>query len=130
MKIVVILICCLCFALCTNAQRCSTADYLKLHGSAFKSVAARNEATGGRDTLKDEVIIIPVIIHVLYHNSSQNISNEQVLSQLIVLNNEKFWLPMSATTQLKEKQGGRKLTATHHYTNYRRYTGSIKVDGD
>jgi len=48
----------------------------------------------------------------------------------VVLDNEKFWLPVSATTQLKEKQGGRKLSATHYYTNYRRYTGSIKIDGD
>ena len=48
----------------------------------------------------------------------------------VVLDKETFWLPGEATTRLKEKQGGRTLIATHHYTNYRRYTGSIKVDGD
>jgi hypothetical protein len=48
----------------------------------------------------------------------------------VILDNDKFWLPVSATTQLIEKQGGRRLSATHHYANYRRYTGSIKIDGD
>lgn len=48
----------------------------------------------------------------------------------VVLDKETFWLPTQATTQLKEKQGGRTLMAMHHYRNYRRYTGSIKIDGD
>ena len=29
-----------------------------------------------------------MVIHVLYHNSAQNISDQQVLSQLTVLNND------------------------------------------
>ena len=41
-----------------------------------------------RDTLPNEVIVVPVVIHVLYHSSAQNISDQQVLSQLKVLNND------------------------------------------
>lgn len=43
---------------------------------------------GLRDTLSDEVIMIPVVVHVLYNNSAQNISDAQVMSQLIVLNED------------------------------------------
>lgn len=41
-----------------------------------------------RDTLKDEIITIPVVIHVLYNNDQQNISREQILSQIDVLNKD------------------------------------------
>jgi Secretion system C-terminal sorting domain/Pregnancy-associated plasma protein-A len=87
-KVIIIFIC-WCFVLNTNAQRCGTTEYIQQYGSAFTSVAAsRNAGTDGRDTLQNEVIVIPVVVHVLYHNSIQNISDEQVLSQLTVLNND------------------------------------------
>ncbi|MEJ7739095.1 MAG: M43 family zinc metalloprotease [Chitinophagaceae bacterium] len=35
-----------------------------------------------------EVIIVPVVVHVLYSNAHQNISNAQIFSQLEVLNND------------------------------------------
>ncbi len=34
----------------------------------------------------DSRIIIPVVVHIIYNSSSQNISNAQVLSQIQVLN--------------------------------------------
>jgi len=80
---------CWCFVLHTNAQRCSTTDYIKQYSLPLTSViTSPNTEIAGRDTLKNEVIVIPVVVHVLYHNSLQNIGNEQVLSQLTVLNND------------------------------------------
>ena len=35
-----------------------------------------------------EVITIPVVVHIIYNNSQQNISDEQVRSQITVLNND------------------------------------------
>ena len=41
-----------------------------------------------RDTLPGELISIPVVIHLIYNTTGQNISNAQVLSQLEILNND------------------------------------------
>src|SRR5690242_21577395 len=35
-----------------------------------------------------DVIIIPVVVHVVYNNADQNISNDQVRSQIKVLNED------------------------------------------
>ena len=35
-----------------------------------------------------QVIVIPVVVHVLYNNNAQNISNAQILSQIDVLNKD------------------------------------------
>lgn len=42
----------------------------------------------GRDTLPGEYITIPVVIHILYNDVSQNLSDAAVKSQLAVLNND------------------------------------------
>jgi hypothetical protein len=80
---------CLSFTIYTTAQRCATPQYAKQNNlsSLVPATAATNES-GNRDTLPNEVIVIPVVIHVLYHSSAQNISDQQVLSQLAVLNND------------------------------------------
>lgn len=44
--------------------------------------------TAARDTIANEIINIPVVIHVLYKTSAQNISTQQVLSQIEALNND------------------------------------------
>lgn len=41
-----------------------------------------------RDTLSNEQITIPVVFHILYNTSAQNISDAQILSQLEVLNQD------------------------------------------
>ncbi|MEP6927136.1 MAG: T9SS type A sorting domain-containing protein [Ginsengibacter sp.] len=88
MKIIITFIC-WCFALHANAQRCGTTEYTKQHNLPLTFVTTnQNAETAGRDTLKNEVIVIPVVVHVLYNNSTQNISDQQVLSQLTVLNND------------------------------------------
>lgn len=72
-----------------NAQRCLTPQYIQTH-PVNNLIAKRNMAvkSANRDTLTNEVISIPVIVHVLYNNSSQNISDAQVISQIVSLNND------------------------------------------
>ena len=81
----------LCFTLyfSSSAQRCATTDYMASHpiigNYALRTVSAD---TSARDTLPNEVIIVPVVVHVLYNTSDQNISDQQVLSQIVSLNND------------------------------------------
>lgn len=41
-----------------------------------------------RGFLKNEKILIPVVVHIVYNTEGQNISNEQILSQIDVLNED------------------------------------------
>ena len=71
------------------AQRCETYEYYKkfpITNSSANRVTDQDKST--RDTIANEVITIPVVIHVLYNNATQNISDAQVLSQLQSLNND------------------------------------------
>ncbi len=72
-----------------SAQRCITPEYAQKH-PVNTFIAKRNMAvkSANRDTLTNEVISIPVVVHVLYNNSSQNISDAQVISQIVSLNND------------------------------------------
>jgi len=73
----------------TSGQRCGTPEYIQNH-SVNKHIAQRTEApkSESRDTLKDEVIIIPVVVHLLYNTAAQNISDEQIISQINSLNKD------------------------------------------
>ena len=77
------------FSLGANAQRCLTPEYSQKN-SEVNSVARRTATinTAKRALLTNEVIQIPVVVHVLYNNSQQNISDEQVRSQIISLNKD------------------------------------------
>lgn len=71
------------------AQRCDTYNYKKYSqtNSFFDlSKATQNKST--KDTSANETITIPVVIHVLYNTTAQNISEAQILSQLTSLNND------------------------------------------
>jgi len=71
------------------AQQCGTPEYIINHPFKKNSLLrGQSPDTPSRDTLANEVIIIPVIVHVLYNNSDQNISDQQVISQIISLNND------------------------------------------
>ncbi len=88
MKIIFTLLC-LFSALYTPAQRCGTPEYLKLNPAARTfSNSFSSRTAGGRDTLSNEVIVIPVVVHVLYNTGEQNISDQQVLSQIDALNKD------------------------------------------
>jgi len=55
---------------------------------SYKKPSLQNPIGSERDTLPGEVITVPVVIHILYNNNTQNISDAQALSQLGVLNKD------------------------------------------
>lgn len=86
-----------------QAQRlCGTAEYKARITEADPSVKAsvdlaecqiqitlkNQQQLVRRDTAINELINIPVVIHVVYNTAAQNISNAQILSQLTALNND------------------------------------------
>lgn len=84
-----------------NAQRtCNTADYLAAQLAKDPSLKAAYTAAeqkvnevlqlsmASRDTAANEIITIPVVVHVLYKTAQQNISEAQIRSQLDVLNRD------------------------------------------
>ena len=84
-----------------QAQRvCKTEAYtqqLIAHDAAIKNyynaaeaqiIASVKKATTARDTAANEIIYIPVVVHILYKSADQNLSKAQVQSQLDVLNND------------------------------------------
>jgi hypothetical protein len=80
---------CLSFAVYGSAQRCGTPGYVKQNGTPLVlSSTANVDDANARDTLPGEVVVVPVVFHVLYNTSVQNVSDQQVLSQLTVLNND------------------------------------------
>lgn len=87
MRFIFILVC-FSFAIGASAQRCSTPEYTTENARIASLPTTPTTGDIGRDTLPDEVIVVPVVIHLLYHTSSQNINDKQILSQLTVLNND------------------------------------------
>jgi len=79
------------FMLCAAyGQRCETNEYYKKYFSSNSGLILRTSGTSKslRDTNANEVIIVPVVIHVLYNTTAQNISDAQIISQLKSLNND------------------------------------------
>ncbi|HMJ46030.1 MAG TPA: hypothetical protein VK498_01785, partial [Ferruginibacter sp.] len=73
---------------CTSfSQRtCGTIEYTSTY---FRTAPVQSVISGpARDTIANEVIFIPVVIHLLYKTSEQNISNEQINSQIEALNKD------------------------------------------
>lgn len=84
-----------------NAQqpsKCSTDEQYKkitlLHPSwkeqwkKIEAVAEQYRFDGSNNFSVQQIITIPIVIHVIYNNSSQNISNAQIQSQIDVLNED------------------------------------------
>ncbi|MEO7562509.1 MAG: zinc metalloprotease, partial [Ferruginibacter sp.] len=68
-----------------TAQRvCGTVIPLR----SFEVNGTRSTEEISRDTLSNEIINIPVVVHILYQAAGQNITDAQVLSQLNVLNQD------------------------------------------
>lgn len=84
----------------TAQDRCATADYLltqKEAGSPETTAVAsaegflRQKSVASLSSAKvaEEVVIrIPVVVHILYNNASQNLSDAQIKSQLDALNRD------------------------------------------
>ena len=80
-----------------HAQRdCGTTSYTLDH---FKPELQKPVGPGGhdRDTVPNEIITIPVVVHLIFKTNEQNISDAQVLSQLEVLNRDFRRLNTDAT---------------------------------
>ncbi len=81
-----------------NAQRLCTSDMQAVSvykGSANNANLLQNGK--GRDTIASEVIIVPVVIHIVYNKAEHNISDAQILSQIEVLNNDFGMLNLDAS---------------------------------
>jgi hypothetical protein len=88
----------------TYAQRiCGSSDYKQQMVEAdpsvktiFKNIEKQIVAfngnlhgnTANRDTAANEIISVPVVIHVIYKNAVENISDAQIKSQIEALNND------------------------------------------
>ena len=73
----------------SSAQRCITPQYNQNHPTKnFIAERSTSVKSANRDTLTNEIISIPVVVHVLYNNGAQNISDAQVISQIVSLNND------------------------------------------
>ena len=70
-----------------SAQRCGT---VSVAAGSFAPVTTETPVSiyNGRDTLADEVIVVPVVVHVLYHTKDENISEDQIQSQIESLNKD------------------------------------------
>ena len=70
-----------------SAQRvCAT-----YNSQSFRPETSQQASTSNvmaRDTVANEIITIPVVVHVVYNNSVQNISDAQIASQITSLNND------------------------------------------
>ncbi len=66
---------------------CGTVNYWE-QVSLLKLNSPPVDGENFRDTLPNEIITIPVVVHVLYNSNSQNIAEAQIQSQLLVLNND------------------------------------------
>ncbi|MEP6677415.1 MAG: M43 family zinc metalloprotease [Ferruginibacter sp.] len=101
MKLFVSLLFFYCIIITANAQRvCAVAEYSKKQLQSNPTLAAAYQAvedhiyntlhapSASRDTAANELIMIPVVVHILYKSSDQNISDAQVKSQIDVLNKD------------------------------------------
>ncbi|HCY88642.1 MAG TPA: zinc metalloprotease [Chitinophagaceae bacterium] len=71
------------------AQRnCATDAYYRTHRSQYAEMPVERDGVEARDTVPNEIIIIPVVVHVLFHNEAQMLSDAQVRSQIDALNRD------------------------------------------
>ncbi len=109
--------------LCASAQqRCASHEVLKQQMAANPAFAQKVKATeksfanyerrsGDNQGGKPATLVIPVVVHVLYNTAEQNISDEQIESQMDVLNED--------------------FTATNDdYNNYDAGYGAVRGDAE
>ena len=71
----------------TSGQRCSTSEYQQHYSSKASTVGLTSDHSF-KNLLTEEMVVIPVVIHVLYNTPEQNISDAQILSQIQSLNKD------------------------------------------
>ena len=96
-KSLIILLCLCSFSIFSQTRNCGTMEHLEVLKSQDSKIEKRmqkNENTlqqkikNQSKSFSSAILTIPVVVHVVYQNSSQNISNAQVLSQLDILNED------------------------------------------
>lgn len=71
------------------AQRCGTVEYnLKNNFQIENHIFQKGSHSSIRDTLANEVIVVPIVVHVLYNNANENIADERIIAQINALNND------------------------------------------
>ena len=71
-----------------QAQRiCQSTEYANRWGHLTENSPV-SSSNSSRDTVANEIITIPVVVHIIYNNAQQNISDAQVISQLKVINED------------------------------------------
>ena len=125
-----------------QAQRdCGTTSYTMQY---FKPEVQKPGNSGGRerDTIANEIISIPVVVHLLYKTSEQNITDEQIRSQIDVLNRDFRRMNMdaantpavfrSAATDTRIRFCLAQVDPTGHSTKgiVRKYTSNDFFQGD
>lgn len=88
MRFFISLILCAGFSFHALAQRECVAPKQQHNISSLAKGSTYKPAGHSRDTIVNEMITIPVVVHVLYNTAEQNISDDQILSQIEVLNND------------------------------------------
>lgn len=78
-----------CLNMTTAAQRiCATEEYVKNNFKLRTTAPSFEGKLPPRDTVPNEIITIPVVVHVLFKTAGQNITDQQILSQIDVLNQD------------------------------------------
>lgn len=97
----------LCFSLQSDAQvvkkRCAFDSIYQHLQTDSTYLANRHQLEKNQPLLKDNsdlVIVIPVVVHLIYKNATENISDQQILSQIDVLN-EDFRMRNADTTNVE-----------------------------
>ncbi len=71
-----------------SQKLCETEAYVKQHFNPRETGMELGHRVPPRDTIPNEIITIPVVVHILFNSSDQNISQARILSQLDVLNKD------------------------------------------
>ena len=96
-KLLIILLCVCTLSISAQKRNCGTMEnleFLEYQDPMLEKRMQKNE-NKFQQTIKtlaknssSSVITIPVVVHVVYNNSSENISDAQVLSQINILNED------------------------------------------
>lgn len=86
------------FGYSQQVRNCGTMEHLEYQSAKDPSIIERMEAietftaqkllSNRSSKVSGEIITLPVVVHVLYNTSAQNISEAQILSQIEVLNED------------------------------------------
>lgn len=139
-------------------QKCGSYEYqqqliqsipsLQLSRKAAENFIVEQEALKSASSAKvegEQVITIPVIVHILYHYPGENVSDDMVRSQIVALNRDyrklntdtvkipAVFKPLSADCQIEFKlatvdASGRATTGViHKYTPITKWTADDKI---